>query len=129
MPNWRKGGEEREGPLPVYFKPGTKFSYSGEGIYYLQRVVERITREPLAAYAKRNLFDKLGLASTSFVWTADLGPRIATGHDAAGKCLPRSRYAHANAAYTLYTTPGDYAAFIIGIMKPERPPGFPCPPK
>jgi len=124
LPNWRKGGEEREGPLPIYFKPGTKFSYSGEGIYYLQRVVERITREPLAAYAKRNLFDKLGLASTSFVWTAALGPRIATGHDIAGMCLPRSRYTHANTAYTLYTTPDEYAAFIIGIMKPDAAAGF-----
>jgi CubicO group peptidase (beta-lactamase class C family) len=120
MPNWRKGGEEREGPLPLYFKPGSKFSYSGEGIYYLQRVVEHITGEPLAAYAKRNLFDKLGLRSTSFVWTEDLAPRIATGHDAAGACLRRSKYAHANAAYTLYTTPDEYAKFIIHIMKANK---------
>jgi hypothetical protein len=80
MPNWRKGGEERGGPIPIYSKPGTKFSYSGEGIYYLQRVIEHITQEPLEAYAKRNLFDKLGLESTSFVWTEKLDPQIATGH-------------------------------------------------
>jgi CubicO group peptidase (beta-lactamase class C family) len=119
LPNWRKGGEEREGPLPLYFKPGTKFSYSGEGIYYLQRVIEHITQEPLAAFAKGNLFDKLGMASTSYVWTAGLDPQIATGHDAAGVCLKRSRYTHADAAYTLYTTPGEYAKFIIHIMKPN----------
>lgn len=124
MPNWRKGGEERGGPLPVYFKPGTKFSYSGEGIYYLQRVVERITREPLATYAKRNLFDPLGLADTSFVWTENLAPQIATGHDPAGHCLKRSKYLHANAAYTLYTTPDDYAKFIIRIMKTNQADGF-----
>lgn len=125
MPNWRKGGEEREGPLPVYFRPGTRFSYSGEGIYYLQRVVEKITHEPLAAYAKRNLFDRLGMASSSFVWNAGLAPRIATGHDAAGACLARSRYTHADAAYTLYTTAGDYARFIAGIMDPGPAGGFP----
>lgn len=119
MPNWRKGGEERGGPLPVYFKPGTKFSYSGEGIYYLQRVVEHITQEPLATYAKHNLFDPLGLSSTSFVWTATLEPRIATGHDPAGNCLKRSKYTHANAAYTLYTTADEYAKFMIRIMKPN----------
>ncbi|HEX7503191.1 MAG TPA: serine hydrolase [Acidobacteriota bacterium] len=123
MPNWRKGGEERDGPLPVYFKPGTKFSYSGEGMYYLQRVVEHITREPLAAYAQRELFDKLGLASTSFVWSEHLDPQIATGHDAAGVGLKRSRYTHANAAYTLYTTPGDYARFITRIMKANKEDG------
>ncbi len=124
MPNWRKGGEERDGPLPVYFKPGTRFSYSGEGIYYLQRVVERIAREPLATYAKRNLFDKLGMTSSSFVWNADLAPRIATGHDTSGACLKRSRYTHADAAYTLYTTADDYAKFIAGIMGSGPTGGF-----
>jgi CubicO group peptidase (beta-lactamase class C family) len=119
LPNWRKGGEERDGPLPVYFTPGSRFSYSGEGIYYLQRVVEHITGEPLAAHAARDLFDKLGMESTSYVWTAALDGRIATGHDAAGAALPRSRYTHANAAYTLYTTPEEYAKFILRIMNPD----------
>jgi CubicO group peptidase (beta-lactamase class C family) len=118
MPNWRKGGEERGGPLPVYFKPGTKFSYSGEGIYYLQRVVEHITREPLAAYAKRALFDPLGMESSSYGWTGTLDARIATGHDDSGSPIQRSRYTHANAAYTLYTTAEDYAKFIIRILGP-----------
>jgi CubicO group peptidase (beta-lactamase class C family) len=117
MPNWRKGGEERGGPLPVYFKPGTKFSYSGEGIYYLQRVLERITREPFESYARRNLFEPLGLGSTSYVWTGAFDRCIATGHDASGNSMTRSRYAHANGAYSLYTTPEDYAKFIIQVMK------------
>jgi CubicO group peptidase (beta-lactamase class C family) len=120
LPNWRKGGEERGGPLPVYFKPGSKFSYSGEGIYYLQRVVEHITQEPLATYAKHNLFDPFGLSSTSFVWTENLDARIATGHDLSGTCLKRSKYTHANAAYTLYTTPDEYAKFIVNVMKPNK---------
>jgi hypothetical protein len=107
LPNWRKGGEERGAPIPIYFKPGSKFSYSGEGIYYLQRVVEHITQEPLESYAKSNLFDKLGLESTSFIWTEKLDPQIATGHDTSGNCNKRSRYTHSNAAYTLYSTPDE----------------------
>ncbi len=87
-------------------------------------MVERITREPLAAYAKRTLFDPLGFRSTSYVWSAELDPRIATGHDAAGRRLERSRYAHANAAYTLYTTAGEYAKFMALIMEPGRQDGF-----
>jgi len=120
LPNWRKGGEERDGPLPIYFKPGTKFSYSGEGIYYLQRVVEHITQEPLETFAKCNLFDKLGFQSTSFVWTAKLDPQISTGHDTSGNCNKRSKYTHSDAAYTLYTTSEDYAKFIVEIMKPNN---------
>ena len=117
LPNWRKGSEENESPLPIYFKPGTKFQYSGEGIYYLQRVIEHITNEPLESYAKRTLFDKLGLESTSFVWTEKYDQQIATGHNADGNCKERKKYLHGNAAYTLYTTSNEYAKLIIEIMK------------
>ena len=118
LPNWRKGSEENESPLPIYFKPGTKFNYSGEGIYYLQRVVEHITNEPLEYLAKSMLFDKLGFESTSFVWTEKLNQQIATGHNADGNCNERKKYLHSNAAYTLYTTSNEYAKLFIEIMNP-----------
>jgi len=118
LPNWRKGSEENESPLPIYFRPGTKFNYSGEGIYYLQRVVEHITNESLESFAKRILFDRLGLESTSFVWTEKLNSQIATGHNSEGNCNERKKYLHGNAAYTLYTTSDEYAKLIIEIMKP-----------
>jgi len=121
LPNWRKGGEEREGPLPVYFRSGKRFSYSGEGFYYLQRVVEHLTGEALDALAKRTLFDRLDLSSTSYVWTERLNPQIATGHDASGNGLPRSKYLHPNAAYTLYTTPIEYAKLMAAILGPAGP--------
>jgi len=120
MPNWRKSGDEREAPLPIYFKPGTKFSYSGEGMFYLQRVVEHITKEPLASLAQRMLFGKLGLTHTSFVWTEQLNRFISTGHNAAGKNNERSKYLRGNAAYTLYITPDEYSKIIMEIMKPEH---------
>jgi len=120
LPNWRKGSEENESSLPIYFKPGTKFSYSGEGFYYLQRVVEHITNESLESFAKRTLFDKLGLVSTSFIWTEKLNPQIATGHDTSGNCNEKSKYFHSNAAYTLYTTSDEYAKFIMEIMRPSN---------
>jgi CubicO group peptidase (beta-lactamase class C family) len=123
MPNWRNGGEETEGPIPLYFKPGTKFSYSGEGIFYLQRVVEHITGESLDVYAKRELFDKLGFVSTGYNWTPKLDPQISRGHDTSGAAKTRSNYKLANAAYTLYTTPDEYAAFIIELMKHDNSSG------
>ena len=118
LPNWRKGSEENDSPLPIYFKPGTKFQYSGEGIYYLQRVVEHITNESLESFAKRTLFDKLELESTSFVWTEKYDQQIATGHNVDGNCNERKKYLHGNAAYTLYTTSDEYAKLIIEIIKP-----------
>ena len=117
MPNWRKGDEERNPPLPLLFKPGTKFNYSGEGFYYLQRVIEKTTNQSLEAYAKQNLFDKLGLTSTSFIWEEKFDKQIATGHNAKGECNERKKYLHSNAAYTLYTTPNEYSKIILEILK------------
>jgi CubicO group peptidase (beta-lactamase class C family) len=120
FPEWRKGYEERQGPLPVKFTPGSRFAYSAEGIFYLQRVVERITEEPLEVYAQRALFGPLGLRQMSYVLTPDLEPGLASGHDAGGKFLQKTRYTHGNAAYSLYTTALDYAAFLVEIMKSDR---------
>jgi CubicO group peptidase (beta-lactamase class C family) len=120
FPNWRKGGEERDGPLPVINRPGSRFSYSGEGIFYLQRVVEKITGEPIAVLAKRTLFDPMGLVRTTYVWTRSADRLLAAGHATDGTFLMKTRYTHANAAYTLYTTPGEYAAFLVEILKTDR---------
>jgi CubicO group peptidase (beta-lactamase class C family) len=120
FPNWRKGEEERDGPLPVLYRPGSRFSYSGEGIFFLQRAVEKITGEPIAQLAKRTLFDPIGLTHTSYVWTAPLDSLLASGHEADGTYLKKTKYTHANAAYTLYTTAREYAAFIVEILKRDR---------
>ncbi|HNX51804.1 MAG TPA: serine hydrolase, partial [Thermoanaerobaculaceae bacterium] len=120
FPNWRPGGEEREGPLPLLFKPGSRFSYSGEGMFYLQRVVEGITGQPLDQLARQALFAPLGLKHTDFSWTSDIEPRLATGHGDDGAVLARSKYTHPNAAYTLYVTAEDYARLLLEVMKAER---------
>jgi CubicO group peptidase (beta-lactamase class C family) len=120
LPNWRKGDEEREGPLTVAFTPGARFSYSGEGIFYLQRVVEEITGEPLDVLATRRLFRPLGLGSCSYVWTDSLDSRIATGHDDRGRFLQKTAYVHPNAAYTLYVSAEDYARLLLEVMKNDR---------
>jgi CubicO group peptidase (beta-lactamase class C family)/HEAT repeat protein len=120
LPNWRKGEEERDGPLPVLFTPGSRFGYSGEGMLYLQKVVEHITGEPLELYAKRTLFDPMGLKQMSYVWMKELDTNIAAGHSADGTFLQKTKYTHADAAYTLYTSAEDYAMFLIEIMKTDR---------
>jgi len=120
LPNWRPGGEEREGPIPQLFRPGARFSYSGEGVFFLQRALERITGTPLAPWADRALFRPLGLAATGYQWTPELGDLQATGHGDDGQPLERSRYLHANAAYTLYSSAEDYARILVEVLRAVR---------
>ncbi|QQR75355.1 MAG: serine hydrolase [Holophagales bacterium] len=117
LPNWRPGDEEREGPLPLLFAPGSRFSYSGEGIFYLQRVVEERTGLPLDLLARRELFTPLGLTGSSFVWNETVEARLASGHTAEGAFLTRSRYTHPNAAYTLYTSAEEYARLLVAMLE------------
>jgi len=119
-PNWRPGGEEREGPLPLLFRPGARFGYSGEAIFYLQRRMELISGQPLDRLAHRQLFTPLGLQHSDFGWTTHIGARQATGHADDGTALPRSQYLHPNAAYTLYTTADDYARLLVEVMRAAR---------
>ena len=43
FPNWRSGVASKPAPeLVPAFSPGTRFQYSGEAFFYLQRVLERI---------------------------------------------------------------------------------------
>lgn len=119
-PNWRPGDEEVEGPLPLLFRPGSRFGYSGEGTFYLQRRVETITGLPLDRLAQQRLFEPLGLRHSDFGWTPRIGAAQATGHREDGSVLPLSQYLHPNAAYTLYTSADDYARLLVEMLRAER---------
>lgn len=112
FPNWRPPG----GPLKIYFTPGERFSYSGEGFVYLQAVVEHLTGQPLDAFMKKSVFDPLGMTSSSYVWQDRFEPLKAFGHNQAGEVTTRRQPKEANAAASLNTTPSDYARFVIAVM-------------
>ena len=119
LENWRPGYDEMGGPLALNFPPGSDYTYSGEGILFLQRALEVITGQPLERLARERLFAPLGLARTSFVWTEALEPELASGHREDGGFKERTRYRKANGAYSLYTTPTEYARLMMSLMRPQ----------
>ena len=121
FPNWRQGGWRKGGPLPVLFEPGTRFGYSGEGFLYLQRVVEHVTGTPVERYIKKELFEPSGMTLSSYVWEDRYEKLAAAGHDTKGRVKPnRPLFRRANAGYSLYCTPCDYARFLVEILKEDR---------
>ena len=112
FPNWRPRGRE----LKIYFTPGEKFSYSGEGFVYLSKVVERITGDAFNDLMKKLVFDPLGMNSSSYVWQEIYESQKADSHNVKGEPTGRSKPAQANAAASLHTTAEDYAKFVAAIL-------------
>lgn len=112
LPNWRPSG----GRLDVVNAPGQTFSYSGEGFVYLQRAIEALLSRPLHAAAEDRVFIPMGMASSSLVWKEEFGAVVAVGHSATGAPFDKFVPTEANAAYSLHTTPSDYARFLAHVL-------------
>lgn len=82
LQNWRfRAGEN----LQMSFAPGERWSYSGEGIYYLQRAVEEIIGQGFAQFMKETVLDPLQMSSSTYFWLANYGERLATAHNTDGR--------------------------------------------
>lgn len=80
--NWRNTAEQ---PLLAEFAPGERWSYSGEGFFHLQRVVERITGTAMPRFVRERVLAPLGMERSSLVGLAELEPHQAAGHNVRGE--------------------------------------------
>ena len=118
FPNWRpRHFTKNPGALTINFDPGARFSYSGEGYVYLQRVVEHLTGQGLEEFAKAEIFEPLGMTSSSYVWQPKYDETSAMPHDFLGETRRKTRPDDANAAASLHTTAGDFGRFVAEILR------------
>ena len=139
FPNWRGNDDSKD--LRIHFTPGEKWSYSGEGMVYLSKVVEKITGIAFEDYMQQEVLRPLGMTSSSYIWQdrydtlkayrhdilgeftgrnqpEDLhAARAQDSHDSTGASHPSTPVRETgNAAASLVTTAEDYARFIIAVM-------------
>ena len=78
--NWRWLNESKK--LEFLADPGTKVNYSGEGLEYLARALEKKFNEPLEQIAKKHLFQSYRMTETRFFWDASMDEsRFAVAHN------------------------------------------------
>ena len=81
---WRNWRIAREHELTADFAPGSRFSYSGEGYYFLQRVVERVTGRGILRLTRERVFEPLGMRRSAYMSRPDLEVNRAEPHSNRG---------------------------------------------
>ncbi len=82
LQNWRFQANQ---PLQLAFNPGERFSYSGEGIYYLQRAVEKITGQGVEQFMREKVFEPFGMKHSSYFWLPEYDKNLVTSHNRDGQ--------------------------------------------
>jgi CubicO group peptidase (beta-lactamase class C family) len=81
---WRNWRFARDHLLTADFTPGARFSYSGEGYYFLQRVVERVTGRGILRLTRERIFEPLGMQRSAYMSRPDLEVNRAEPHSNRG---------------------------------------------
>jgi CubicO group peptidase (beta-lactamase class C family) len=114
FPNWRRLTDDKK--LRIYFSPGARFAYSGEGIALAQMVVETITGKHVNELMNERIFQPLGMTRTSMVSEERFGNDHANGYDEQGNTPGPERRERGNAAGSMQTTLRDYARFVQAVL-------------
>ena len=115
FPNWRWDNPDQQ--LKVAFPPGSRYSYSGEGMVYLQTVLEKMTGRTLEQLMLEKIFTPLQMKNSAYTWLSRFEADYALGYDKQGKSYEKDKDNEARAASTLETTLDDYSSFIAAVLQ------------
>jgi CubicO group peptidase (beta-lactamase class C family) len=114
FPNWR--WFETDKKLKFKFDPGTRYSYSGEGLYLLQFVIEQVTGKDYETISQERVFKVFGMNNTSQVWQKRFDDNICYGHNAKGEPYEIMKWKEASAGGSMSTTLEDFTKFYAGFI-------------
>lgn len=112
---------EPDQKLRIHFDPGSRYSYSGEGLILLQFVIERGSKAQglgldVGDLTKSN-FDRLGMTRTSLVWRPDFRANLADGWNDRGQPQEHDERSKVRAAGSMDTTISDLAKFAAALVR------------
>ena len=112
---------EPDQKLHIHFEPGTKFSYSGEGLILLQFAIENGKRSQglgldLGDLTQAN-FTRLGMTRTSLKWRPDFRPNLADGWNDKGEPLDHDERSKVRVAGSMDTTISDLSKFAAALVR------------
>ena len=111
--------DEPDRKLRINFVPGSRYSYSGEGIILLQFALEQGIGLKLGEEMQRRVFDRFGMTNTSMMWRPDFARNLADGWKMDGSVEPHDERSKVRAAGSMDTSIADFAKFAAGFMRGE----------
>ena len=103
--------------LRFQFDSGSRYSYSGEGFYILQLILEQglgldVDKEMLV-----RVFERFGMTNTSMSWRADFAKNLSDGYGLDGSMEPHDERSRARAVGSMDTTIADQASLWAGVVR------------
>lgn len=108
---------EPDKKLHIHFQPGTRYSYSGDGIMLLQFALEQGLGIDVEAEMQRRFFGPLGMRWTSLRWRDEFAANLADGWQSDGKVIAHDHRDNVRAAGSMDTTIGDFARFAAMMAR------------
>jgi CubicO group peptidase (beta-lactamase class C family) len=119
FPNMRWFNPKGNQKLEIFFQPGSRFAYSGEGINLLQFIIEQLTGKQLETLAEERIFKPFGMTRTAYVWQSRFESDYANGHLENQDTIKKRRRSTAQGAGSMETTIADYTRFMAAVMRQE----------
>ena len=111
---------EPDQKLRIHFEPGSRFSYSGEGLILLQFVIEHGRKAQGLGLdvgdLTKAIFNGLGMTRTSLVWHNGQDANVADGWNDQGQPQPHEKRSKVRAAGSMNTTISDLAKFTAALV-------------
>jgi CubicO group peptidase (beta-lactamase class C family) len=108
---------EPDKKIHLHSKPGTQFSYSGEGINLVQLVIEQKKGKPLDQLMQEAIFTPLGMTRTGIIYRQQFEADVADRYDLNEKFRSQTKRFPARAAGSMTTSADDLARFVTALFE------------
>jgi len=107
---------EPDKKMHLHSKPGTRFSYSGEGFDLVQFVVEQQKGRLLDQLMQDAIFTPLGMTRTGIIYRDEFAADVADRYDENGKFRSQTKRFPARAAGSMTTSAEDLSRFVSALF-------------
>jgi CubicO group peptidase (beta-lactamase class C family) len=102
--------------MHLYFKPGTRYQYSGDGLNLIQLVIEQKNGRTLDLLMQDALFTPLKMNRTGIIYRAEFAENVADRYGAGEQFLSQTKRFPARAAGSMTTSAEDIATFVSALF-------------